>query len=45
METSKRSHPLWARGLKRENKLGKLMYYLSHPLWVRGLKPASENIY
>ena len=37
------SHPVWVRGLKREERNLKGEGNLSHPVWVRGLKQASAR--
>ena len=33
-----RSHPMWVRGLKRDNVKVLFDQAGSHPMWVRGLK-------
>ena len=35
--TSK-SHPIWVRGLKHNNRDNNAYHLSSHPIWVRGLK-------
>ena len=33
-----KSHPMWVRGLKRDEYLAREAARMSHPMWVRGLK-------
>ena len=43
-DLTRKSHPVWVRGLKRFNLLVKSFVELSHPVWVRGLKPQFANL-
>ena len=35
----RKSHPVWVRGLKRQQETSASEEFASHPVWVRGLKP------
>ena len=35
---SRRSHPMWVRGLKHKDSAACVARLQSHPMWVRGLK-------
>ena len=36
--STKRSHPMWVRGLKHDSHTFSALSNQSHPMWVRGLK-------
>ena len=39
------SRPVWARGLKLQRALRRVLRQMSRPVWARGLKFIGENVY